>query len=153
MEATLRLADIAALLASVQTDEVTGEGVVDPGFLSALDYALRGDSGCVEPEEWADRRRCALRDRLAYINLPPERTVAVRHPASEHHIWQIPAANALALCPDDCVAVVVDGRLVAVADEYGTAYTDEPEPFPGRTDLRLQVESLVETAGKFWENG
>jgi hypothetical protein len=56
----LRLADIAEVVEAAWVDEDTGELRDAGGFLSALDYALRGDPGCIEPEEWEQGRRRAL---------------------------------------------------------------------------------------------
>lgn len=38
-------------------------------LLSALDYALRGDHGCVERDEWQERRRQALAKFGVYLGL------------------------------------------------------------------------------------
>lgn len=68
-EAELRLAQIYDVLQDASIHEDTGVLENDPGaFLSALDYAVRGDSGCNEPEEWDEEREHALdrwRERLA----------------------------------------------------------------------------------------
>src|SRR4051812_31525205 len=56
-EALLRLAFVREMLSSASVDEETGELQEDAGgLLSALDYALRGDPGCVDSEEWASER-------------------------------------------------------------------------------------------------
>ncbi len=74
-ELALRLADVQAAIALVETDE---DGEIKPGqhgILSALDYAVRGDAGCVEPDEWAANRRKALAEHGGYLGLDaqPER--------------------------------------------------------------------------------
>lgn len=66
----LRLAFAAEMLASVEVDEDTGELSEDAGgLLSALDYALRGSPGCVEPDEWQEQRRRALAKHGDYLGL------------------------------------------------------------------------------------
>jgi hypothetical protein len=69
-ELVLRLVDAADVLAAATTDE---DGELDAahahGLLSALDYALRGDAGCVEPDEWQERRRQALAKYGVYLGL------------------------------------------------------------------------------------
>jgi hypothetical protein len=44
------------------------------GLLSALDYAVRGAPGCMEPDEWQERRRLALAEHGDYLGLGWERT-------------------------------------------------------------------------------
>jgi hypothetical protein len=62
-EALYRLADAADIVASVELD-ADGVELQDPqqagAILSALDYALRGDPGCSDPDEWQARREAAL---------------------------------------------------------------------------------------------
>lgn len=69
-ELVLRLVDVADVLAAAKTDE---DGELDAayaaGLLSALDYALRGDHGCLEPDEWQERRRRALAKHGVYLGL------------------------------------------------------------------------------------
>lgn len=69
-ELVLRLADVADVLDGIKTDE---DGEIDPayahGLLSALDYALRGSPGCIEPDEWQDGRRQALAKHGEYLGL------------------------------------------------------------------------------------
>lgn len=60
-ELALRLADAYAVLSKATVDEDTGELQEDPGgLLSALDHALTGSSGCLEPDEWQAERVAAL---------------------------------------------------------------------------------------------
>lgn len=61
-ELLLRLADVAAVLAAVETDE---DGfLADPdssaALLSVLDHALCGSAGCVDEDEWQARRLSAV---------------------------------------------------------------------------------------------
>jgi predicted trehalose synthase len=68
-EALLRLAEIASMLRSVKCDE-DGQPMEDlAGLLSALDYALRGDPGCIEPSDWQADRRVAFVAQRNYIGL------------------------------------------------------------------------------------
>ena len=69
-ELALRLADVAEVLAAVETDD-DGE-IVEPhtgAVMSALDYALRGEPGCVDEDEWQDRRRRALVKHGGYLGV------------------------------------------------------------------------------------
>lgn len=69
-ELALRLADVAEMLAAVETDD-DGE-IVEPhtgSLLSALDYALRGEPGCVDMDEWQGRRREALVKHGGYLGV------------------------------------------------------------------------------------
>lgn len=70
-ELALRLADVHELLSKVEYDE-DGFPVNanDPGLFSALDYALRGSPGCIEPEEWQDAREAALAKHADYLDIP-----------------------------------------------------------------------------------
>jgi hypothetical protein len=71
-ELALRLADVAQVVASARYDEDTGDilgGDDNAGFLSAIDYALRGSPGCMEPDEWQARREEALAARGDYLGL------------------------------------------------------------------------------------
>lgn len=71
-ELELRLADVADTLAAVPVDE---DGELDihadqfHGLLSALEHALHGSSGCMEPDEWQERREAALEARGEELGL------------------------------------------------------------------------------------
>ena len=82
-EEQLRLADIAEILRTVDYDEDTLELKEDAGgLLSALEHALTGSAGCIEPEEWQASRKAALAKHADYIGfdrLYPELTT--EHPA------------------------------------------------------------------------
>lgn len=61
-ENDLRLADVHRVVESARTDE-DGLLAEDSGaFLSALDHALRGDPGCVEPSDWRKGREKAFEE-------------------------------------------------------------------------------------------
>lgn len=72
-EMALRLAFIADILHGVELDE-DSVALADPeqagSIMSALDYALRGDPGCVEPDEWQQQREQALAKHADYIGVP-----------------------------------------------------------------------------------
>lgn len=67
-ELELRLADVAALVASLPDDDAE-DVTVDSfaGVKAALGHALAGSSGCIDPDEWQAQREAALerhRDEL-----------------------------------------------------------------------------------------
>jgi hypothetical protein len=67
-ELVLRLCDAQQVLATCVNED--GDLVSDVGsLLSALDYALRGSEGCVEPDEWQEQRRRALANHGDYLDL------------------------------------------------------------------------------------
>lgn len=68
-ELELRLADAAELLATLPTDENDEAIGIDPALHSALGHALSGSSGCIEPDEWQDRREDALEARREELGL------------------------------------------------------------------------------------
>lgn len=68
-EFALRLVDAADVLATVETDDGEITEAHTAGLLSALDHALRGSSGCMEPDEWQERRRQALAKHGDYLGL------------------------------------------------------------------------------------
>lgn len=73
-ELELRLADVAELAnhtAESNEDINAGMPKVDGGFLSALDYALRGSPGCIEPADWQQARQAALAEHGPYLGLKP----------------------------------------------------------------------------------
>lgn len=69
-EIVLRLVHVQAMLRSVEYDD-DGDPQVEHlgGLFSALDYALRGDHACVEPEEFDEERRRALAAHGDYLGL------------------------------------------------------------------------------------
>lgn len=73
-EPWLRIAHAHAMLMSVSSDD-DGVPVLDDyaGLFSALDYALRGDPGCVEPDEWVAERETALVEHAEYLAAPVHR--------------------------------------------------------------------------------
>lgn len=78
-EAVLRLADAYAVLKeSIQRDEdgypdedwmEMVEGHLGGGFFSALDFALTGGQGCLDDEEFEDKRRAALEKHREELNV------------------------------------------------------------------------------------
>lgn len=69
-ELALRLADVAAVLASVTTDDDGEIAESNTGsLLAAFDYALRGERGLETPDEWQERRRQALARHGTYLGL------------------------------------------------------------------------------------
>jgi hypothetical protein len=69
-------ASFARLLDEDALDKLPEDGPLSqlPSFLSALDHALAGTAGCLEPDEWEVGRRA---NAIAYLNasvaeLPPE---------------------------------------------------------------------------------
>lgn len=61
----LRLADALDIVRTAAGDDDDD----DTATLSALDYALRGDPGCIEPAEWQVRRRELLIEHADYLKL------------------------------------------------------------------------------------
>lgn len=69
-ELALRLADVHALVESAQDADAPDElADVQGGFLSALEHALRGEAGCIEPDEWQAQREQALADYGEYLGI------------------------------------------------------------------------------------
>lgn len=70
-ELELRLADVALILHNVERDDHDEAAIANPdALLSALDYAVRGSAGCIEPDEWERDRRVALHAHRTYLELP-----------------------------------------------------------------------------------
>ncbi len=76
--------------------------------------------------------------------------IIVRFPARPANVAAIPSAVAGGLHHGDCAAVFSENTLLAVTDEYGTAYTAEEKPHGTRTDLREMVENLISAANDVW---
>ncbi len=68
-ESKKRLADTYSLLATVRVDEDLSI-IEDPqGLLSALNCSLRGEHGCLDPEEWEADRVRALETHRKHLGL------------------------------------------------------------------------------------
>jgi hypothetical protein len=68
-ELVLRLVDVQAVIASIDPEAAERVDEEAAGLLSALDYALRGECGCLERDEWQDMRRQALAKHGDYLGL------------------------------------------------------------------------------------
>ncbi len=70
-EMALRLAHVHSMLSRIKVDD---DGQIaeehTAGVLSALDYGLRGDPGCVEHEDFERERQAAYRAHAHYLGLP-----------------------------------------------------------------------------------
>jgi hypothetical protein len=70
-ELELRLADAQAMASAAHPDRNGNLPAGTAGaLLAAIDYALRGQPGCVEPGQWDGEREAALKQYRGYLDLP-----------------------------------------------------------------------------------
>jgi hypothetical protein len=88
-EAELRLAEIKDMLDDATDEEGGAADIVRrdlPGFLSALDYALRGDPGHArEPETWQIVREQLLEKHAEYLALPIDNRPTIECEMEDRH--------------------------------------------------------------------
>lgn len=95
-ETHLRLADVQGVIALARFDDEGEIAGGQYGLCCALDHALRGTMGCVEPEEWHKRRVAALRTHADYLGLPLAAVSGSDAPATDKPDVQ---ADMDAVCP------------------------------------------------------